>query len=163
MKVRLAHMKLFIGAPRELVFQMISAIGKGRLPGGDGESSRVLEREGNTLIAEFYSRSGKRIYRTLERVELYPPERLSFSHLEGPLTYSEEEFVLVERDGGMELQYRGEIECKLRFGPGLGWLTALLYVRPKYNALIRDHMDHLKDAAEARAARSHVFRQSTRS
>ena len=159
MKVPLANMKVLIEAPRELVFQMLSAIGKGQLPGGGGESSRVLERDGNVLSAEFNSRSGNRMYRTLERVELYPPERITFSHLEGPLTYSEEEFILEEQKNGTKLQYGGEIECKLRFLPVLGWLAALFYVRPKYNALIRNHMEHLKTAAEARAARSHVFRK----
>ena len=34
MKVRLADMKVFIEAPRELVFQMLSATGKGRFPVG---------------------------------------------------------------------------------------------------------------------------------
>jgi hypothetical protein len=44
----------------------------------------------------------------------------------------------------------------------MGWLAALLYVRPKYNAVIRAHMKRLKDGAEARAVRSHVFRRAQR-
>ena len=44
--------------------------------------------------------------------------------------------------------------------PGIGWLIATLYVRRKYNSVIRLHMDALKQAAEARAARSHVFRRT---
>ena len=73
MKVKLAGRKLHIDAPREMVFQMMSAIGKGSLPGSQGESSRVLSRDGDTLTAEFLTPSGKRIYRTVEDVRLYPP------------------------------------------------------------------------------------------
>ena len=86
MKVKLEDRKLYANAPRELVFQMLSAIGKGTLPGAQGESSRVLEREGDVITAEFLTPSGKRIYRTVEEVRLYPPERITFRHLQGPLT-----------------------------------------------------------------------------
>ena len=84
MKVKLAKQKVQIDAPRELVFQTLSAFGKGSLPGSEGESSRVVERDGNNIVAEFVSVSGKRTYRTLENVVLYPPERITFSHLQGP-------------------------------------------------------------------------------
>ena len=149
MKVKLADRKLLINAPREMVFQMLSAIGKGSLPGTQGESSRVLERDGDTIIAEFLTPSGKRIYRTVEEVQLYPPDRITYRHLEGPLEYAAEEFNLVQRDTSTELQYRGEIEYKVPLLAGIGWLTALIYVRPKYNAVIRTHMEQLKAAAES--------------
>ena len=160
MNVKLATQKVYIDAPRDMVFQMLSAIGKGSLPGAEGESSRVLERDGNTLIAEFFTRSGKRTYRTVEEVQLHPPERITFTHLEGPLVFSDEEFNLVALETGTELRYRGKIECRLALLPGIGWLTAWLYVRPKYNSVIKSHMHHLKAAAEARAARSHVYRRA---
>ena len=143
MKVQLAKQKVRIAAPRELVFQMLSAIGKGNLPGAEGESSSVVERDGDNIVAEFVTVSGKRTYRTLENVVLYPPERITYSHLQGPLTSSDEEFLLQEVEGGTELSYHGEIECKLRWMPGMGWLAALLYARPKYNTVIRAHMKRL--------------------
>ena len=96
MKVKLADQVVQIKAPREMVFQMLSAIGKGSLPGAPGEHARVLQRDGDTLIAEFFTPSGKRIYRTVEEVRLYPPERITFRHLEGPLNYSQEAFTLTE-------------------------------------------------------------------
>ena len=159
--MRLADRRLLIAAPRQMVFQMLSAIGKGSLPGSQGESSRVLEREGDTIIAEFLTASGKRTYRTVEKVQLYPPERITYRHIEGPLTFAEKEFSLHERGSGTELQYSGEMGCRIFLMPGLGWLIAMLYVRPKYNEVIRNHMERLKVAAEARAARSHIFRQPT--
>ena len=156
MKVKLKDQAVLIDAPRELVFQMLSAIGKGSLPGGS-EYSRVIERDGNEIIAEFITPSGSRVYRTVERVVLYPPERITYFHLEGPLSFSEEAFTLEETDTGARLNYWGVIEFKAPFLPGVGWLIALAYARPKYNSIIRDHMSRLKTAAEARAARSHVF------
>ena len=71
-----------------MVFQMLSAIGKGSIPGAQGESSRVLARDGDTIIAEFHTASGSRTYRTVEEVKLYPSERMTFRHLEGPLTFA---------------------------------------------------------------------------
>ena len=160
MKVKLSDRNLFINAPQEMVFQMLSAIGKGSLPGAQGESSRMLEREGNTIIAEFLTASGKRTYRTVEEVRIYPPERITFRHLEGPLAFAEEEFKLIDHDSGTELRYKGEFEYRVPRLAGMGWLIAIFFVRPKYNAVIRVHMERLKSAAEARAARSHVFRKA---
>ena len=71
--------------------------------------------------------------------------------------------MLAEADGGTELRYTGEIECNVHWLPGMGWLIAMLYVRGKYNAVIRAHMEKLSNAAESRAARSHVFRRSEQS
>ena len=162
MKVKLADQSTLINAQREMVFQMLSAIGKGsRLPGAQGESSRVLEREGDTLIAEFLTTSGKHTYRTVERLQLYPPERMTYLHLEGPLHFAEEEFTLTERDAGTELQYNGRIEYRFRWMPGVGWLIATFYAKRIYDTIIRDHMEKIKAAAESRAARSHEFRRPT--
>ena len=159
MKVKLAESTAHIKAPRPLVFQMLSAIGKGTMPGNQGGSSKVLERDGDTIIAEFLTPSGKRTYRTVEEVQLYPPERITFRHLEGPLAFSEEELNLTEQNAGTKLHYEGKMECRVPWMPGIGWLIAMFYVRLKYNNVIREHMKDLKVAAEARAARSHVFRQ----
>ena len=159
MKVNLARQRITIDAPRPLVFQMLSAFGRGHLPGGQGESSKVLERDGNRMVVELFTQDGKRRYRTVEEVLLFPPERITFSHLEGPLHSSSEEFRLADATGGTELSYQGDIWCRIGLMPGAGWAIARFYVRPKYDRIIRLHMERLKNAAEARAARSHVFRR----
>ena len=137
---------------------MMSAIGSGRLPGSD-ERSKVLQRDGNTLIAEFLTPSGNKTYRTVEEVQLFPPFRITYKHLEGPITYSEEEFLLAEVANGTQLTYTGVIEHRVPFLPGLGWLASVLCIKPKYDAVIRDHMALVKQGAEHRASRSHVFRK----
>ena len=159
MKVKLATQRWYINAPREMVFQMLTAFGKGSLPGSSGESSRILEKVGDTIIAEFMTTSGNRTYRTVEEVRLYPPEKITFRHLEGPLPFSEEEFNLLDQGTGTQIEYAGKIEYKVRWLPAAGWLIAKYYVRPKYNTVIKRHLTTLKSAAEARAARSHVFRR----
>ena len=157
MKVKLAEQRLQIGASRPMVYEIMSAIGRGVLPGAGGERSRVVSSEGDTIIAEFFTRSGRRTYRTLERVSLYPPRRITFRHLEGPIPFSEEEFLLSELEGGTELGYRGEIEYRVPWLPGVGWAIARYYVKPKYDSVIQRHMTAVKEGAEARAARSHVY------
>ena len=161
MRVNLGARVSPVSAPRALVFQMLSATGKGSLSGATGESSRVLERIGVSIIAEFLTKSDTRTYRTAEEVRLYPSERITFRHLEGPLVYSEKEFSLFDRGSRTELRYKGEMECRVRLMPVIGWLIAMVCVRPEYKIVIRKHMHRLKAAAEARAARSHVFHHAS--
>lgn len=95
----------------------------------------------------------------MEEIRLFPPERITYHHLEGSLAYAHEDFFLDEvDDGGTELTYVAEIGHRVPYLPGIGWLTAIVYIRNQYNALMREHIAHIKAAAEARAARSHVFR-----
>lgn len=111
-----------------------------------------MEREGDRLLVEFISRDGGRLYRTLEEVMLYPEERITFRHLEGPLHHASEEFRLIDVPGGTHITYQGQIECRTPFLPGVGWLIAFLYVRPKYGNVVKRHMGMLKKAAEAPGA-----------
>lgn len=110
-----------------------------------------MEREGNRLVVEFTSREGRRLYRTLEEVHLYPEERITFRHLKGPLQHASEEFRLEEVPEGTRVTYTGQIECRMPFLPGIGWLVALLYVRSKYASVVKRHMGLLKEEAESAA------------
>ena len=47
------------------------------------------------------------------------------------------------------MTYTGQIECRMPFLPGIGWLVALLYVRPKYESVVKRHMGLLKENAES--------------
>ena len=107
-----------------------------------------MERDGNRLLMEFHSRDGRKTYRTLEEVMLYPPERITFRHLEGPLHHSQEEFVFTEADIGTVMTHNGEIECRMRWLPGAGWAVARFYVKRRYERLVLRHMHDLKQQAE---------------
>ncbi len=167
MKVKLANQAVTIRAARSQVFQRFSSFGKdnqagqkeqqkekqteSNQPSEDGEGANVVEREGNRLVVEFTSRQGRKLYRTLEEVHLYPEERITFHHLKGPLHHASEEFRLEEVPEGTRITYSGQIECRMPFLPGMGWLVALLYVRPKWGSVVKRHMGQLKDAAESEA------------
>ena len=152
MKVKLATQSTTINAPRAQVFQRFASFKKDKPPSEAGEGATILEREGGRLLVEFVSRDGTRLYRTLEEVMLYPEERITFRHLEGPLQHASEEFRLSEVSGGTHITYKGQIECRTPFLPGVGWLLAFLYVRPKCGNVVKRHMEMLKKAAEAPGA-----------
>ena len=106
--VRLKSHKVVIEAPRELVYQMMSSFGWGRLTSDDHESSRVLRRRDDSIIDEFRSRAGPLTVTTTEKVQLAPSERITFHHLRGPLRCAREEFLFRNVDGGTELEHYGE-------------------------------------------------------
>ena len=156
---KLIHLKpidVEVAAPREMVFQILSAIGNGQIPGSQGDSARVLSRDGNTIIAEFHTRAGRRTFVTEEEVTLYPPERITFRHLKGPLSYVWEEITLEARGAATVLRHRGEFS--VNNWPVLGWLIGRLYVKPLFERVVSDHFNRIKEAAEGRAIRSHLFR-----
>ena len=158
MKVRLRQQSVTIQAPRSVVFELVGSFGggvengeagdAGGAPGNDVESKRLVERDGNRLVMEFHSRDGRKMYRTLEEVILYPEERITFRHLEGPLYHSQEEFVFTEVDSGTMMTHGGEIECRMHWLPGAGWAVARFYVKRRYEQLVLRHMNSLKEQAE---------------
>ena len=148
-----------IQAPRELVFQMMSHFGRGRLPGDNNESSKVLERDDNRLVVEFQTKALFTTYTTVEEVRLYPSERITFEHLSGPLHYAREHFKFDDVDGReTDLTHSGEFIWS-RF-PFFGWFGGVIYTRPVFERTLVKHMAQVKQTAEARAARSRVFPRS---
>ena len=117
--VRLKSHSVTIRAPRELVFQMTSSFGRGRINGDQGESSTVLERTDDAVLAEFKTRAGPFRVTTVERVTLEPPGRLTFEHVSGPLPYPREEFAFREVPQGTELEHSGEFVWFA--APLIGW------------------------------------------
>ena len=159
MKVNLRTQSVSIRAPRSAVSELISSFGDavdGSGPSGkpeeNEESKRLIERDGNRLLMEFRSQEGRKMYRTLEEVVLYPEERITFRHLEDPLYHSQEEFVFTEVDSGTIMTHNGEIECRMHLLPGAGWMVARLYVKRRYERLVLRQMQSLKETAEAKGA-----------
>ena len=155
--IRLREHVVPIKAPRDMVYQKMSSFGSGRLQGDNNESSRVISRDGDTIVAEFKTRVGPLTYTTVEEVVLEPPDRISFTHLKGPLHYAWEQFEFRDVDGDMELVHRGEFVW--HWLPVFGWLWGWMYVKPLFERLIVKHMRQVRVSCEARAARSHVFRR----
>ena len=146
--MRLGTIELMVRAPREALFQRFSAFENSYPSEANGERANVIERHENRLIVEFYSQDGKQLHRTLEEVNLYPSDRVTFHHLEGPLNFAFDEFTLRDAPDGTLVTYSGTIECRIHFLPGMGWLIAWLYVRPKYRKLVGRHMNEMKASLE---------------
>lgn len=156
--IELKRQSVEIDAPRELVFQMLSSFRRGRIAGDNTESTRLISEDGNVKTVEFTTKAGPFSYRTLEEVTLHRPEKIEFKHLEGPLDFSEEEFTLDETpDGGTLLTHSGSFVWKRI--PFFGWFGGVIHTRPMYHSVIRKHFATVREAAETRAARSHVYRE----
>ena len=159
--IQLKTHSILIDAPREMVFQKMTAFDRGRLPGESSDSSRVLSRDGDALVVEFKTKVGPVSYTTVEEVNLHPPEKIAFEHISGPLHYAIEEFTFEDLNGQTLLTHTGSIIWSRL--PIIGWLGGVVYTRPMFNRFITRHLQHVKTSCEARAARSHVFRRKDRS
>lgn len=147
-----------IQAPPALVFQMLSAIGQGGTP--NGERSEILERTGDAMVCDFWTRvtlpgGVDRLVRTRERVTLLPPDTVGYEHLDGPVRGLRESITVAPGGhGGSLVTYRGSYQPR-----GLvDLLKAQVLVRPVMGRIMREHFASLRGRAEARAARSRLFK-----
>jgi hypothetical protein len=140
-----------IAAPRELVFEVISAPYLRRTPHGLESKLRVLERGGaDMVLAEHFTPAGPLVTTTLETVRFEPPELIHFRLVRGPVPYVLERFHLRAAEAGTELEYSGELGTDL-WALGRGW-GAL--VAPRWEAAVRGSLTAVKAEAERRAGRS---------
>ena len=157
MSITVGPVSTRIGAPPELVYQMLSAIGQG--DGRDGERAEVIQQNGDELVCDFWTRvslpvGADRLVRTRERVTIRPPDTVQYEHLDGPVR-GLRETITVDPDpnGGTRMTYVGSLEPRGIFDH----LRASLLDRLVIRRVIRQHFDDVRQRAEVRAARSRVF------
>ena len=156
--IRLEPIKVPVHADRRLAFQVITAFGAGSKE--SGESSKVLERDGDRVLVEFHSPvkglfGRTKVYKTVEWVTPHEPDRIDFEHVRGPLKMMRDRFVLEEVEGGCStLQYESEFAVRWWWP---GWVIGVLYVRPTLGRMMRKHLAEMKETIEERARRSHLF------
>jgi hypothetical protein len=137
-----------ISAPRELVFEVISAPYLQRTPRALESKLRVLERGEDMVLAEHFTRVGPVVTTTVETVRFDPPELVHFRLVRGPVPYVLERFRLREVEAGTELEYSGELGTDL-------WAAGRLWgalVAARWEATVRASLDFVKAEAERRAA-----------
>ena len=100
------------------------------------------------VVARHVSKVAFYASETVESVRFEAPGRISFRHLRGPVPHAVEAFELVERNGGTELVYTGELGIDFW---ALGKLAGRYWVTPTWLGIVREHLDKVKTAAEARA------------
>lgn len=138
-----------IGAPRDLVFDIVSAPYLGKMPASMKGKIEILDRHGDLVVALHRTHLPFRDAITVESVAFERPKRVTFKLLRGPVPYVREEFLLEERDGETELTYAGELGADL-------WALGRTYggriVKPVWEQAVRDSLAQVKAAAEERAA-----------
>ena len=162
--ITLEPQSIHIQADRRLVFQVLTAYGQSGL---DGYSARVLEDTCDRKLVEFHTplrvRNSVRMTRTIEWVQLTPPDRIDFWLAPGyeersifALSLLEDAFVLEAHSGCTDMTYESRFAAK---APVIGWLLAKLMIGPVMRRHMVEHLEEVKKLCEARATRSRVFPQ----
>jgi hypothetical protein len=146
---QLGPVTVLIDAPRDLVFEYLSAPYLGRARRDGAETVEVLERGADLVVARHRSKVAWWAAETVESVRFEAPARVSFRHLRGPVPHALESFELIEREGGCELTYRGELGLDFWV---LGSVAARYWVVPTWLGIVETHMGEAKSMVEARAA-----------
>lgn len=155
--LRAGPVTIDIAAPASLVLQMLAAIGQGAQR--TGERTAVIERNGDRLIADFWTPVAlplgrRRVVRTREAVDVGHPDRIGYEHLDGPLRGLRETIRVEAQDGRRcRLVYEGEYPVRNLASRAVFVLVA----RASLERAVREHFEDLGPRAEARAARSRVF------
>jgi hypothetical protein len=139
-----------IAAPREVVFEVISAPYLGRTPRALEHKLRVLERAADMVLAEHFTPIGPTVTTTLETVRFEPPEQIHFRLVRGPVPFVVERFQLREAGSGTELEYAGELGTDL-WALGRWWGSV---VAKRWEAAVRASLADVKAEAERRATRA---------
>jgi hypothetical protein len=145
-----------IGAPREVVFDVVTEPYLGQVPRALAGKLRVLERGGDMVLAAHFTPLGGRlglVAQTVETVRFTRPERVDFRLVRGLVPHVVEAFVLTEQpDGaGTRLAYHGEIAADLwRLGQ---WWSGL--VADRWEQTVAGSLAAVKAEAERRA-RAHA-------
>lgn len=144
----LGPIEIRIAAPRDLVFELISAPYLGGAPGDSGV--HVLASGGDLVVAAHDTKVHFYTARTVETVQFEPPERVDFKLLTGPVPHAVEHFALEETGGETELRYGGEVGIDFFV---LGRLAGRYWVRGQWERAVREHLEEIKERAEHLAAR----------
>ena len=137
-----------ISAPRELVFELLTAPYAERAPRAMRAKVEVLERGADLLLAAHKTplRGGLTAV-TVETVKLVAPHRVEFRLVRGPVPHVVEAFDLEERPEGTVVHYTGELGTDLwALGRRWGDLVAATWV-----ATVEQSLAAVKAQAERRS------------
>jgi hypothetical protein len=98
-----------IGAPREVVFDVIASPYLGRTPRALGGELEVLERGSDMVLAAHFTEVRCGTTTTVETVRFDRPQRVDFRLVRGPVPHVVESFVLERGRRGTRLTWQGEL------------------------------------------------------
>ncbi len=147
----LGPLKAAIMAQPEVVFDVVAAPYLGRTPQALADKLRVVERAGDMVIAEHYTRvlGGRMVATTVESVRFDRPLAIHFRLLRGPVPLVTEIFTFTAGNAGAttDFVYRGELATDL-WSPGAWWGRI---VAKRWVAAVSDSMQSIQTEAERRA------------
>jgi hypothetical protein len=146
---RLGPLTVDIDAPRELVFEVVSAPYAERAPKALREKVQVLERGSDLVLAAHRTPiRGRLDATTVETVHFTRPERVDFRLVRGPVPYVVEQFVLRESgSSSTTLDYEGDLGTDL-WGIGRRWGDV---VADRWERAVVTSLETIKSEAERRA------------
>jgi hypothetical protein len=143
----LGPLSIQIAAPRDVVFEVVSAPYLERAPRSLESKLKVVERGTDMVLAAHFTPLPGLVATTLETVRFEPPSRVHFRLVRGPVPHVVEEFVLRETPAGTRFEYRGELGTDLwRLGRWWGNRVAA-----KWEAVVEESLAAIKGEAERRA------------
>jgi hypothetical protein len=143
----LGPLSVEIAAPRDIVFDVVSAPYLGRAPRALESKLEVIERGSDMVLAAHFTPLSRFITTTLETVRFDPPSRVQFRLVRGPVPHVVEAFILRETRAGTEFEYRGELGTDL-WALGAWWGDR---VAAKWEAVVEESLAAIKTEAERRA------------
>jgi hypothetical protein len=141
----LGPLRVRIEAPRELVYEILSAPYLGR---ARSESIDVLAANDSLVVASHLTKVHFYEARTIEVIALDPPSKMGFRHLTGPVPEVTEEFRLEADGAATVLDYDGRLGIDFFL---LGRFAARHWVLPQWNRAVAEHLDEVQKIAERRA------------
>lgn len=142
----LGPLQVRIAAPRELVFEVLSAPYLGR---ASSDVIEVLAGNESLVVAAHLTKVHFYEARTVEAIELDSPARMGFRHLTGPVPHAVEQFRLEQAGEMTDLTYDGELGIDFFV---LGRIAGRHWVVPQWNRAVAEHLAEVKERAEQRAA-----------
>ena len=106
---RLGPVTWEIAAPRELVFDIVTAPYLRRTPRALAGKLEVWERGSDMVLAAHFTEVRGRTTTTVETVRFDRPERIDFRLVRGPVPHVMESFVLDETETGTNLTWHGQL------------------------------------------------------
>jgi hypothetical protein len=143
----LGPMRFPIGAPPEVVFDVIAAPYLGKTPHAMRDKLEVLERATDMVLAAHFTPTPLGTATTMETVRFERPHLVSFRLVRGPVPYVSETFELRATASGTELEYRGELGTD--FWTAGAWWGAL--VARTWEQTVRRSLDGVRAEADRRA------------
>jgi hypothetical protein len=145
----LGPLTLRIAAPRDIVFEVVSAPYLGRTPRALQAKIEVLERGEDVVLAAHHTRAYGLTATTVETVRFERPARVHFRLVRGPVPHVVETFALAEVGDDTELVYSGELGADLW---ALGHLWGAAVART-WEATVVGSLESIRAEAESRAKR----------